>query len=98
MSIEPDPERSAPGTASTVTETSTAVRPGATAQLNGSTTLQAVGLTLSFGTRAVLSNITLDVQEGVVTALLGPTGSGKTTLLRTFNRMNDKVTGYRHSR
>jgi phosphate transport system ATP-binding protein len=31
-----------------------------------------------------------------VTALLGPTGSGKTTLLRTFNRMNDKVTGYRH--
>jgi phosphate transport system ATP-binding protein len=33
----------------------------------------------------------------VVTALIGPTGSGKTTLLRTFNRMNDKVTGYRHS-
>jgi len=34
----------------------------------------------------VLSNISLDVQQGVVTALLGPTGSGKTTLLRTFNR------------
>jgi len=33
----------------------------------------------------------------VVTALLGPTGSGKTTLLRTLNRMNDKVTGYRHA-
>ena len=98
MSIEPDPERSVPGsTPSTVTETSTAVRQGTTAQLNGSTTLQAVGLTLSFGTRAVLSNITLDVQEGVVTALLGPTGSGKTTLLRTFNRMNDKVSGYRHT-
>src|SRR6185437_2303837 len=31
------------------------------------------------------------------TALIGPTGSGKTTLLRTFNRMNDKVSGYRHS-
>jgi phosphate transport system ATP-binding protein len=97
VSIEPDPERSVPSTASTVTEASTAVRQGTTAQLNGSTTLQAVGLTLSFGTRAVLSNITLDVQEGVVTALLGPTGSGKTTLLRTFNRMNDKVTGYRHA-
>jgi len=53
-------------------------------------------LTLSFGQRAILSGITTDIQRGAVTALIGPTGSGKTTLLRTFNRMNDKVTGYRH--
>jgi phosphate transport system ATP-binding protein len=58
--------------------------------------LRAVDLTLSFGSRAVLSNVTTDIQMGAVTALIGPTGSGKTTLLRTFNRMNDKVTGYRH--
>jgi phosphate transport system ATP-binding protein len=32
-----------------------------------------------------------------VTALIGPTGSGKTTLLHTLNRMNDKVSGYRHA-
>jgi phosphate transport system ATP-binding protein len=59
--------------------------------------LRAVDLTLSFGSQAVLSNVTADIQKGVVTALIGPTGSGKTTLLRTFNRMNDKVTGYRHT-
>ncbi|HEY6276773.1 MAG TPA: phosphate ABC transporter ATP-binding protein [Streptosporangiaceae bacterium] len=53
-------------------------------------------LTLSFGQRAILSDLMIDVNGGNVTALLGPTGSGKTTLLRTFNRMNDKVTGYRH--
>jgi phosphate transport system ATP-binding protein len=53
-------------------------------------------LTLSFGQRAILSGISTDVRRGAVTALIGPTGSGKTTLLRTFNRMNDKVTGYRH--
>jgi phosphate transport system ATP-binding protein len=98
VSIEADPAESGPGTAGPVT--STAVRgdlTGEAAMASGSTTLRAVDLTLSFGPRAVLSNISLDVQQGVVTALLGPTGSGKTTLLRTFNRMNDKVTGYRHA-
>jgi phosphate transport system ATP-binding protein len=55
-----------------------------------------VDLTLSFGTRAVLSNVATDFQKSRISALLGPTGSGKSTLLRTFNRMNDKVTGYRH--
>jgi phosphate transport system ATP-binding protein len=54
-------------------------------------------LTLGFGQRDVLKDITTNFRSGVVTAVLGPTGSGKSTLLRTFNRMNDKVTGYRHS-
>lgn len=56
-----------------------------------------VDLTLSFGQVAILSNVSTQIRRGVVTALIGPTGSGKTTLLRTFNRMNDKVAGYRHS-
>ena len=64
---------------------------------SASSALRLVDLTLSFGSRAVLSNVTADVEKGAVTALIGPTGSGKTTLLRTFNRMNDKVTGYRHT-
>jgi phosphate transport system ATP-binding protein len=59
--------------------------------------MRTVDLTLSFGQRAILSNVSVDVQQGMVTALIGPTGSGKTTLLRTFNRMNDKVSGYRHT-
>jgi len=63
----------------------------------GAPVISTVGLTLGFGQRDVLRDIDVEIREGVVTALLGPTGSGKTTLLRTFNRMNDKVTGYRHS-
>ncbi len=65
--------------------------------VNGAAALSAVDLTLSFGQRAILSGVNVDVTRGAITALIGPTGSGKTTLLRTFNRMNDKVTGYRHS-
>jgi phosphate transport system ATP-binding protein len=59
--------------------------------------LHAVNLTLGFGQKSILSDVNVEVRRGAITALIGPTGSGKTTLLRTFNRMNDKVTGYRHS-
>jgi phosphate transport system ATP-binding protein len=68
--------------------------PGAPA---GPSVITTVGLTLGFGARDVLRDVTVGIRTGTVTALIGPTGSGKTTLLRTFNRMNDKVPGYRHS-
>ncbi len=99
MSIEADPARSG------ATEGTPAAAPGSSAAAASSTAppaasadaaLRIADLTLSFGQRAILSNITTDVQRGAITALIGPTGSGKSTLLRTFNRMNDKVTGYRH--
>ncbi|MDA8321859.1 MAG: phosphate ABC transporter ATP-binding protein PstB [Actinomycetota bacterium] len=59
--------------------------------------MRATDLTLSFGQRSILTGVNVEIRRGAVTALIGPTGSGKTTLLRTFNRMNDKVAGYRHS-
>jgi phosphate transport system ATP-binding protein len=97
MSTEADPIQ--PGAvqdpiASPVASATAIAQPAAA---SGDTIVSAVDLTLSFGARAVLSNVSTDVRRGVVTALIGPTGSGKTTLLRTFNRMNDKVTGYRHA-
>ncbi len=63
----------------------------------GEASLRATDLTLGFGQRAILTGVNVEIRRGSVTALIGPTGSGKTTLLRTFNRMNDKVAGYRHS-
>ncbi len=45
---------------------------------------------LSFATRqgrSLLDNISLALEQGTTTAILGRSGSGKTTLLRTVNRM-----------
>jgi phosphate transport system ATP-binding protein len=97
MSIEANPARSGAGTGHPATDSSIAPASMQDAPAAGAdTALQAVDLTLSFGQRAILSDITTNVQRGAITALIGPTGSGKSTLLRTFNRMNDKVTSYRH--
>jgi len=43
--------------------------------------------------RALLSGISLAVDEGSTTVLLGRSGSGKTTLLRTVNRMVEPSSG-----
>ena len=44
--------------------------------------LAARGLTKSFGGRAVLRGLDLDVAEGARIGVLGPNGGGKSTLLR----------------
>ena len=46
---------------------------------------------VSFGGRTAVRDVTFDVHEGEITALIGPSGSGKTTLLRALNRMHDAV-------
>jgi phosphate transport system ATP-binding protein len=103
MSIEADPSGLSGASPATAASASTQPAPAtatavgaATAAGSRTSSLRVVDLTLSFGQRTILSDISTDIQQGAVTALIGPTGSGKTTLLRTFNRMNDKVTGYRH--
>src|SRR5581483_11210470 len=57
----------------------------------------AVDLTLGFGAKTVLDQVSLNFPARSVMSLLGPTGSGKTTFLRTLNRMNDRVPGFRYS-
>lgn len=47
-------------------------------------TLSTAGLTLGYGSRTVLRDITLDIPAGAWTAIVGPNGSGKSTLLRAL--------------
>ncbi len=44
-----------------------------------------------YGENAALKNVTLEVPDQQVLALIGPSGCGKTTFLRSLNRMNDFV-------
>lgn len=46
-------------------------------------------ITKSFGSKRVLSDVSLDVHEGEVISIIGPSGSGKTTLIRTINALQD---------
>jgi osmoprotectant transport system ATP-binding protein len=43
--------------------------------------------------RLLLDDISLALEEGSITAILGRSGSGKTTLLRTVNRMVEATSG-----
>lgn len=47
----------------------------------------------SFGKTEVLKGISLNVEKGSVTAIIGPSGAGKTTLLRCINFLEKADTG-----
>ncbi len=55
--------------------------------------IQVEGLDLFYGDFQALKNISLDVPEGQVVALIGPSGCGKSTFIRVLNRMNDLIEG-----
>ena len=48
---------------------------------------------LWYGQSQALKNITLDIPEHAITALIGPSGCGKSTFLKSLNRMNDLIPG-----
>ena len=47
--------------------------------------LEANHITISYGTRTAVADVSLQAQPGKVIALLGPNGAGKSTLLRSLN-------------
>ena len=51
--------------------------------------LEVRNLSISYGSRPVVRDISFSVPGNRVVALVGPSGCGKSTLLKAFNRMND---------
>src|SRR5678809_53771 len=50
---------------------------------------------LWYGKHQALFDVTLQVPENQVTAVIGPSGCGKSTWLRSLNRMNDLIANVR---
>ncbi|MEZ6057768.1 MAG: phosphate ABC transporter ATP-binding protein PstB [Planctomycetaceae bacterium] len=54
-------------------------------------------LNFFYGQSQALHDISIDIPERAVTALIGPSGCGKSTFLRCLNRMNDIIEGTNHT-
>jgi phosphate transport system ATP-binding protein len=50
-------------------------------------------LSVAYGGKLAVNQVTLPVSQGEVLALIGPSGCGKTTLLRSLNRLVDLTPG-----
>jgi len=59
------------------------------------TKISVKNLDFYYGSYHALHQISVDIPERQITALIGPSGCGKSTFLRTLNRINDMV---RHAR
>ena len=53
--------------------------------------IEARDLSVFYGDKQALFNVSMDVREREVMAFIGPSGCGKSTFLRCINRMNDTI-------
>jgi phosphate transport system ATP-binding protein len=91
MRLRPGHHGSVPET----THPAVSVAPGVeTIQLDRQEAVFALdGVTISYGGKAAVADVSLSIPKGLITAFIGPSGCGKSTLLRSLNRMNDLVPG-----
>src|SRR5438046_8730069 len=54
-------------------------------------TFQVKNLSVWYGEKRAIDDVTLDIASNAVTAIIGPSGCGKSTFLRCLNRMHELV-------
>ncbi|MFP3921155.1 MAG: phosphate ABC transporter ATP-binding protein PstB [Dichotomicrobium sp.] len=59
------------------------------------TKIEARHVNVFYGKAQAIFDVSLDIRDRAVTALIGPSGCGKSTFLRCINRMNDPIEGAR---
>jgi phosphate transport system ATP-binding protein len=95
-----EPETDAEGTDEAVSSPAPGSNIATTSQPESGTLIeepiiQAKDINVFYGDEQALQDITMDIPEKRVTALIGPSGCGKSTFLRCINRMNDLITSAR---
>lgn len=56
-------------------------------------TIQFRNISMRFGSKQIIENLSLDIEEGHFVTMLGSSGSGKTTLLKMVNRLIEPSNG-----
>jgi len=79
-----------------ITASSSAQRPEVTTETSDGehpsrTVVESDDLSVYYGETQALQDVSLEIPEKQVTAMIGPSGCGKSTFLRCLNRMNDLV-------
>lgn len=85
----PRPTIAAPPTP-TVTTPEGAARP---ATAVGQVAVTVKSFSLFYGSFRAIADVTMEIHDQSITAIIGPSGCGKSTLLRSINRMNDLIPG-----
>ena len=91
MSVSPTQENTTP----LPLTTAPANHAGRTELVAAPVALATENLRVWYGTSLALRDITIEIPQNRITALIGPSGCGKSSLLRCFNRMNDLIPGAR---
>jgi phosphate transport system ATP-binding protein len=60
-------------------------------RFDGEAKLSVENLDVWYGDDHALKDVSMEIPENSVTALIGPSGCGKSTYLRCLNRMNDRI-------
>ena len=59
------------------------------AEIAAARTFEVKNMSIWYGEKRAIDNVTLDVASNAVTAIIGPSGCGKSTFLRALNRMHE---------
>ena len=64
---------------------------GASEQRDAPTVIESRNLNVWYGDTQAIRDVSMEIPERQVTAMIGPSGCGKSTFLRCINRMNDLI-------